>query len=194
MQRRTSLLMALTIDDGPDPETTLTILEVLEKYRTPATFFLISSRVERNQEIVRRIASKGHEIGNHLREEAPSAFLAPAEFASELASSHRTLSTFAEIHWFRPGSGWVTPRMLAEIQKIGYRCALGSVYPYDGQLGSAWFSQRFIRANAFPGAILVLHDGGSRGQRTAAVLENILPDLQAQGWRFTTLSGLMENR
>ncbi len=141
---------------------------------------------------MRDIVSRGHEIGNHLIDEAPSALLAPAEFARALERSHQTLSAYADIHWFRPGSGWINPRMLAEIRKYGYRCALGSIYPYDGQIASARFSRHFIQANAFPGAVVVLHDGGSRGLRTAAILEKILPNFQASGWRFTTLSGLVE--
>jgi peptidoglycan/xylan/chitin deacetylase (PgdA/CDA1 family) len=185
-------VMALTIDDGPDAESTLKILKVLEKHGTQATFFLISSRVEGNEEVVRQIVQRGHEIGNHLSEEVPSALLSADEFDRALASSHKILSSFAIPRWFRPGSGWINQRIQSKIQEYEYRCVMGSVYPYDGQIRSAWFSQRFIRANAFPGGILVLHDGGSRGLRTAAVLGDILPDFMARGWRITTLSNLID--
>jgi peptidoglycan/xylan/chitin deacetylase (PgdA/CDA1 family) len=68
--------------------------------------------------------------------------------------------------------------------------AIAAIYPYDPQLGSAWFSARHVVWKAQPGAIIVLHDYGSRGERTAAALDSILPELRQQGYRLVTLSAL----
>lgn len=65
-------LIALTIDDGPDPITTPKILEVLERYGAHATFFIISNRVKGNEALVERMVSYGHELANHLTEDKPS--------------------------------------------------------------------------------------------------------------------------
>jgi peptidoglycan/xylan/chitin deacetylase (PgdA/CDA1 family) len=80
--------------------------------------------------------------------------------------------------------------MVATMARHGYRCALGSVYPYDATIPSATFSTRYILRNVGPGGILVLHDGGSRGRRTARVLRAVLPELKGRGFRVVTLSEL----
>jgi peptidoglycan/xylan/chitin deacetylase (PgdA/CDA1 family) len=81
--------------------------------------------------------------------------------------------------------------MVATMGRQGYRCALGSVYPYDATIGSARFSSWHILRNVRPGAIIVLHDGGLRGRRTAQVLRQVLPELRRRGYRVVTLSELV---
>ena len=105
-------IIALTIDDGPHPMVTPKILDVLSEYQVPATFFLIGGRVQHNEDILRRIASNGHEIGNHHMEDAPSIRLSEVEFEKQLLQAHRILSEFAQVKWFRPASGWFNERML----------------------------------------------------------------------------------
>jgi peptidoglycan/xylan/chitin deacetylase (PgdA/CDA1 family) len=76
------------------------------------------------------------------------------------------------------------------MRRAGYECALGSVYPVDAGLGWPWLSRRYILAHARPGAIIILHDRGQRGERTAAVLGRVLPELRARGYGIVTLSEL----
>ena len=101
----------------------------------------------------------------------------------QLVESDDVLSQFAAVRWFRPGAGWYDARMLATLETHGYRCALGSVYPFDPHIRWSWFSRRFILANAQPGSVVILHDWGSRGRRTAKTLSNILPALTKRGFR-----------
>lgn len=185
-------IVALTIDDGPDPVTTALILAVLEKHQAQATFFLVSDRVPRNEAVVEQILQGGHEIGNHLKDEVPSIRLPPDQFALALSNSHQILSRFGELRWFRPGSGWYNREMLARAREFGYECALGSLYPFDAQIASKGFSKLHISLNLSPGSILILHDRGKRGRRTAAVLDDLLPHLKRRGFCVTTLSGLLE--
>jgi peptidoglycan/xylan/chitin deacetylase (PgdA/CDA1 family) len=81
--------------------------------------------------------------------------------------------------------------MTSIMRRHGYRCALGSVYPFDATLGSVGFARGFILRNAGPGAVIILHDGGRRGQRTAQVLRAILPELRRRGLQVVTLSELV---
>ena len=183
-------VVALTIDDGPDPATTPAVLDVLRRYDAHATFFLISSRVVGNEPLVRRMVAEGHELANHLAADEPSISLAPAEFERQLTEADALLSRFAAVHWFRPGSGWYNEAMLTTLQRYGYHCALGSVYPFDPQIPSAGFATRYVLWNVHPGAVIVLHDHGTRGERTVAVLETVLPELARRGFRVVTLSEL----
>lgn len=183
-------VVALTIDDGPDSSTTPEMLRVLRHNDAHATFFLISGNVPGNDSTVAAIVEEKHEIGNHMTLDQPSIGLSAAAFDSALVSAGRTLSTFGPVRWARPGGGRYDQRMAATMQRRGYQCALGSVYPYDAELSSSRFSSAFVRAHARPGAIIVLHDGGSRGRRTIAVLNRVLPELARRGLRVVTLSEL----
>lgn len=184
--------VALTIDDGPDPVTTPAILDVLARNGAHATFFIITSRVPGNEALLRRMLAEGHELGNHLLRDEPSIRLSPAEFERQLRESDDVLSRFAAVRWFRPGSGKFDPPMLNTIEQHGYRCALGSAYPFDPQIRWSWFSRRFILSTVRAGSVVILHDWGSKGRRTVKTLSNLLPTLRARGFRVVTLTELEE--
>jgi peptidoglycan/xylan/chitin deacetylase (PgdA/CDA1 family) len=184
--------LALTIDDGPDRRTTPLILEVLRRYEARATFFIITGHMPGNEALLRRMLAEGHELGNHLTRDEPSSRLSPQAFEKELCTAHAVLSAYgSRVAWCRPGSGWVNAPMLVTLQKHGYRCALGSVYPLDAQLPCPWFASLVVRWAARPGAIIILHDGGPRGRRTAKTLARVLPVLTSRGYRAVTLSELV---
>ncbi len=185
-------LIALTIDDTPDPKTTRKILDVLTIYRTHATFFVISNEVEKYPEIIEQIVDRGHEIGNHLTKDEASINLGN-RFESELLKADRILSQFDRVSWLRPGKGFCDRNMMQIATKHHYRVALGSIWSYDTNISFAGFSTWFILHNLRPGAIIVLHDAGrngNRGNRTIVTLNKILPELNRRGYRVVTLSEL----
>lgn len=184
-------VVALTIDDGPDPVTTPRILDLLKQHDARATFFLITSRIPGNEEIVARTVQEHHELANHLTTDRPSILLGASEFERQLLEAHDVLSQFAETRWFRPGSAWYNAQMLSILDKHGYRCALGSVYPFDPQIPSAWFAAHYVLRNVRAGSIIVLHDYGARAERTVTALATILPELRQRGFRVVTLSELL---
>ena len=185
-------LVALTIDDAPHPALTPAILDALAAHGAHATFFLLGGRVAGNEVTVRRIVAEGHELGNHLIADAPSIRLPAEDFERQLLRTHELLARFGQVRWFRPGSGWYSRQMLAQLRRHGYRCALGSAYAYDSHIPSAWYVSRHILLNTRPGAVIVLHDGGERRRRTVAVLGRMLPELGRRGYRVVTLSELAE--
>ena len=185
-------ILALTIDDGPDPSTTPLILDLLMEHGARATFFLLSDRIPGNEALVQRIVDEGHEIGNHLTDDQPSIRLSVDEFEGRLLHARDILSQFSEAHWFRPGSGWYNQSMLDILFQYGYRLALGSIHPFDSQIPSSWFASNYILWRAQPGNIIVLHDIGSRGQRTADTLNKVLPALIDRDFRIVTLTELSE--
>ncbi len=185
-------VVALTIDDGPDPATSPKILDVLDRYDAHATFFLITSRIPGNEDVVTRTVEEGHELANHLTTDERSILLPPADFERQLLEAHDVLSQFSDMRWFRPGSGWYNAEMLSIIHAHGYQCALGSVHPFDPQIPSSWFAARYILGNVQPGSIIVLHDYGRRGERTVTALETVLPELERRGFRVVTLSELLD--
>jgi peptidoglycan-N-acetylglucosamine deacetylase len=184
-------VVALTLDDGPDSISTPVILAELQKHGARATFFLISERMRTQEPLVRSIVAKGHELGNHFSHERPSIRLNAGEFERDLLHTHHVLARFTQPVWARPASGWYTQAMVDVMTRHGYRCALGSVYPFDAAIPSISWATHYILRNARPGAIVVLHDGGDRGQRTARVLSKVLPTLSTRGYRVVPLSDLL---
>jgi peptidoglycan-N-acetylglucosamine deacetylase len=187
----TAPLVALTIDDGPDPGTTPLILAELRRQHARATFFLIGERVAGREDLVRRLVDEGHELGNHFTRDRSSIRLSPEAFEHDLLEAHQVLSAYAPLRWARPGSGWYSQSMVETMSRHGYRCALGSVYPYDAELPWAALAGRFVRRHTGPGSVVVLHDGGARGRRTVRVLRDVLPELRRRGYHVVSLTELV---
>src|SRR4051812_25521270 len=182
--------VAFTFDDGPDGGHTDAILDVLKANDAHATFFFVSSHVPGNEALLARLVAQGQEIGNHTTRVEPSIRLSPAAFDASLRDAGAVLSRFGQVRWVRPGSAWYNRTMLGTIQRAGYRCALGSVYPFDPQLRSPVIASAYILANVQPGAIVILHERDARGPRTVATLKRVLPVLRSRGYRILTLSEL----
>jgi peptidoglycan/xylan/chitin deacetylase (PgdA/CDA1 family) len=184
-------LVALTIDDGPDPRTTPLILAELLRHDARATFFLIAGRVEGQEVLVRRLVAEGHEVGNHFTRDRPSIRLSTRAFEADLLQAHEVLAAYGPVKWARPGSGWYSRGMLEVLGRHGYSCALGSVYPLDAVIPSVFVASRCVLRQARPGDVVILHDGGARGARTARVLRIVLPELRRRGYRIVSLSELV---
>lgn len=184
--------IALTLDDGPDPASTPEILAVLARHEVPATFFLIGDRVAGQEDLVRAIAAGGHELGNHLSRDETSLALSDEAFEASLLETDAQLRAVAKPRWLRPGRGFYDADLVAIAERQGYRVALGSVFPLDTHLPSSALARHYINAAVHPGAIVVLHDGGDRGRRTARTLDRVIPDLKRQGYEFLTLSDLFD--
>lgn len=182
--------VALTLDDGPDSATTPELLRILASNNARATFFLISGNVRGNDTLVARLVREGHEIGNHFSENEASISLSPPEFVHSFLTADSVLRKFAPVRWVRPGSGRYNKRMVRTFREHGYRCALGSVYPFDPQIPLPRYSRWMISQHIRPGAIIILHDGGYKGRNTIKTLSTLLPDLRQRGYRIVTLSEL----
>jgi peptidoglycan/xylan/chitin deacetylase (PgdA/CDA1 family) len=182
--------VALTIDDGPDPTSTPLILAELRRHDARATFFLIAERLGGLEQLVRELTSDGHEVGNHFTRDRSSVRLSPSAFETDLLQAHRVLASYGPVNWARPGSGWYSQAMIEVMRRNGYRCALGSVYPFDAVIPSTSFAAHYVLRNVRPGAVMVLHDGGDRGCRTAKVLGEVLPALRRRGYQVVSLSEL----
>lgn len=93
--------------------------------------------------------------------------------------------------WFRPGHGWFNNAVLDVAARAGMRTALGSVFPFDPAVQSVLVNATYLRCRVHPGGVVILHDGAGRWA-TAATLRSALPALQARGFKFVTLSELIQ--
>ena len=184
-------LIGLSFDDSPHATLTPRILDVLAAHGAHATFFMVGDHVVGNEQIVRRLIAEGHEVGNHMMSDSSSAALPPAEFERQLRQTHALLAPFGPVRWFRPGHGWFNRRMLDQLQRHGYQCAMASAYALEFLPVTAPYAARHILRNVRPGGVIVLHDGAADRERTVAVLERILPELHRRGYQVVTLSELV---
>lgn len=182
-------VIALTIDDAPHPEVTPRILPVLRAHGARATFFIIGSHAEAHPELVDAIRSDGHELANHLFTDHLSAALTDEEFTDELQRTDRLIQPLGSPRWCRPGSGVITRRIAGIMRRNGYTPVAATAYPVDLRTRVGLTVRQFL-ANVRPGAVLVLHDGGPQRRDTIEVLEQVLPRLDALGYRATTLGEL----
>ena len=192
-------VVVLTIDDGPDRDTTPRLLDVLARHGATATFFVIGERA--TPELLAMIADAGHELANHGWTEAPAASLGSDAFADSL---HRTREVLAldppalqaqgpqAPRWYRPGSGRYTRGMLELLDSRGYKIVLADVYPFDHIIASSGFHRWYVRRSVRNGSIVALHDAANRGRRTAETLDELLPQLDRLGYRVTSLDRAVE--
>lgn len=185
---------ALTFDDGPHPDVTPPLLDVLARHRARATFFLIGERARGNEPIVARIAAEGHELANHLMRDEPSVQLPGPEFQRQLEQVTSLLAPYGEIRWFRPGSGWFTPRMLRSAAQQQLRCVLGTVVAgHDGSDRDRRIAQHLL-GRIRPGSIVVLHEGTPDRRGVVATTDLVLAELGRRGLAAVTISELVALR
>jgi peptidoglycan-N-acetylglucosamine deacetylase len=185
---------AITFDDGPHRETTPELLDVLARHQAKATFFLIGERVRGNERIVARIAAEGHEIANHLMRDRPSVLLPDREFRDELIRVNALLAPYGPVRWFRPGSGWFTPRMLRSAAEQDLRAVLGTlVAAHHGGPGDEGIARSLVDAIR-PGAIVILHEGTPRRRGVVATTDQMLAQLRGRGLTAVTVSHLVTLR
>lgn len=191
----TEKVIALTIDDAPS-EFTRGILEVLKENDAKATFFVIGGQVAGREDILREMVQGGMELGNHAMHDEPSRSLSPTQLEVEMGQVESSInSTYAALElprppkYFRPGSGFFSTRMRAQIKELGYQMVLGSIYPHDPQIPYPKVNARHILSMARPGGIIICHD---RRGWTVPMLRKVLPELKRRGYVITTVTGLLK--
>lgn len=175
----------LTIDDSPT-ETTGAILAVLAKHKAPATFFIISGRVRSDTDL-RAIVEAGHALGHHMRTTKRCSQLEWEEFKADFDYTDSLIKRAYPASFFRPPSDFGTERQLTYVNEHGYTPILGTVFPLDHWIERTWILSFLNRWLAIPGGILIMHDGANRAPRTAAVLDEIIPQLKRAGYTFELL-------
>lgn len=174
----------LTIDDTPSSATPL-ILAVLSKHQVPATFFIIGSWVE-DEHRLSEIRDAGHQLGNHMWTTKPGGRLSLDEFRAQFDATEQRLRPF-QPKYFRPPSGSSTEEQLAYVRAQGLVPVLGTAFPMDSSIQHPAMLRALVTWLVVPGAIVIMHDGNKRGETTAAVLDEVIPELRSCGYEFRTL-------
>jgi peptidoglycan/xylan/chitin deacetylase (PgdA/CDA1 family) len=181
--------VAITFDDGPHPEGTPAILQILAEHGARATFFVIGEQVARRPELARRILAEGHAIALHGHVHRLQLLLSRARVRDDLhrGAAAITDATGTAPAWHRPPYGIYSPAGLEAVRSMQLRPLLWATWGKDWRKRTtpARIANRAVTA-ARPGDIILLHDAdfySAKGshERTAAALPLILEELNARG-------------
>ena len=175
--------VALTIDDGPDPELTPQVLDVLDEHRARATFFCIGERVARHPELARAIVARHHEIGNHSHRHLKRfALLGPRGLASEIGRAQKAIhdATGETPQFFRAPAGLRNPFLEPALVRANLQLVSWTRRGFDTVSRSANEVFARLTRGLGDGDILLLHDGHAARTRTGTpVVIEVLPQLLA---------------
>ncbi len=187
--------IALTIDDGPDPEVTPQVLALLDRYRVKASFFVIADQAERYPDLCRDIVRRGHAVENHTQHHRHNfSLLGLGAYRREIQAAQTTLTRIAGVRpqFFRAPAGLRNPFVDPVLHRLNLQLASWSVRGYDTRTRDAAKVETRLARGLQAGAIVLLHDG--HAARTVdnvpvivAVLPGILSAATRAQLRFVTL-------
>lgn len=184
-------IISLTFDDGPHPEFTPKVLELLEKYNSSATFFLIGKNAEKHPEIVRHILRQGHVIANHTYSHSNTfGFKGTCKVISELQQTNSVIEEISglKMKLYRPAFGVTNPNIQKALEQTKHASIGWSVRSLDTTNKSSASILNRITSNISNGDIVLLHD---TSDKTIDVLERLLLFLQVNNLKSVTVDELL---
>jgi peptidoglycan/xylan/chitin deacetylase (PgdA/CDA1 family) len=173
--------IALTIDDGPDPEVTPAVLDLLDACRARATFFVIGAAVHRHPALTREIARRGHSVQNHSdRHSHAFSLLGPRAMAREIGAAQARLADVLGVapRWFRAPAGLRNPFLAPVLERLGLDLVSWTRRGYDTVCGDPATVLARLADGLGAGDILLLHDGhAARSASGEPVIRAVLPAL-----------------
>jgi peptidoglycan-N-acetylglucosamine deacetylase len=189
--------VALTFDDGPDPDVIFLLLNLLGRYGVSATFFVIGKKAEENPALVREILLRGHAIGNHSYHHDPLLMLRSSKrLMEEIARTQHRLAHFGiRPLVFRPPVGITNPRLPKVLRELQLDCVTFSCRARDfGNRQIAGLAKILLR-RIHPGAIVLLHDvlppGSGRITDWLQEVDRLILGLKSCGYGIVPLSDLI---
>jgi peptidoglycan-N-acetylglucosamine deacetylase len=186
-------VIALTFDDGPWPESTAQVLNILKENNIKATFFVVGQNVKNYPDLVKRVIAEGHAIGNHTWHHW---YHYMNQQAAAYEVDHTTdliyKTTGVKTNLFRPPGGIMHNGVAAYARKNKYALIMWSSDSLDySRLTVPKLINNVFRL-AKPGGIVLMHDGGGNRTKTVEALPEIITGFRKQGYSFVTIPELLE--
>lgn len=189
--------VALTFDDGPDPEATPEVLDALDDLDLRATFFVLGERARAHPALVEEIARRGHLLATHGDVHAHHFLRTPRWIHRDLQRARDVLESMGHPpRWFRPSFGQATGATLLVARAMGLRTALWSAWGREWSSSNAAEVAERVSRGLRPGAIVLLHDSERYGppgmaQRALDALPLIAHEMSRRALRAVTLDDLV---
>ena len=173
----------ITFDDGPTPDVTEQILEVLDKYSVKATYFCCGQNADANPELLKKIADEGHTIGYHSYSHKDILKTKPSEWLADVERK----SALSDVKLFRPPYGRILFRHYRSL-KSRYKFVFWDVMSYDYDVERSPESiMSLLEKSVREGSVVVFHDKGKCKENTLAVLPQFIELMKSKGYSFGVL-------
>lgn len=173
----------LTFDDGPIPEVTPWVLDVLDRYGIKATFFMVGDNVRKHPDVYEEVVRRGHRIGNHTMHHVSGFRLTRRSYLRDVAEARQ----YIDSDLFRPPHGWLRPRQTWALHEQ-FRVVMFDLVTRDY---SKWLRPQDVVRNvklfARDGSVIVFHDSLKSWPRLQEALPQALGWLLEQGYEFRLL-------
>ena len=182
----------LTFDDGPIPEVTPWVLEVLRKYNAKATFFCIGDNIPKHPEVYKQILAEGHSVGNHTFHHLKGTETSIEDYIADVEKCEHELlnqqDSNSENNLFRPPYGKMTAAQAKRLQDKGYQIVMWDVLSadFDVDISEEKCLQNVLQ-NIKKGSVVVFHDSLKAEKNLRYVLPKVLDSLKN---RNLNLNGL----
>jgi peptidoglycan/xylan/chitin deacetylase (PgdA/CDA1 family) len=181
--------VALSFDDGPDPQWTPAVLRILADERIAATFCVVGIHVQMHPDLVRSELAQHETLCDHTQDHDEHLNRAPAaRIAHEVNAGADAIVGAGGVQtiFYRPPGGILSPAIIDTAHQRGLRVLYWTIDSEDYLRPAPGVLLQRILAGVRPGAIILLHDGGGDRSHTVAVLRPLIDTLRAQGYTFTT--------
>ncbi|HLP90838.1 MAG TPA: polysaccharide deacetylase family protein [Nostocaceae cyanobacterium] len=190
-----SKAIALTFDDGPHPQYTPQVLQILDQYHISASFFWLGACVYRYPDIAKAVSDRGHWIGLHGYQHHNFPQLSPTELKRSLETTQAAIYQACnllpkDVRDVRPPNGLFTPHTLKLFNEWEYRPVMWSVVPEDWVRPGVKIVVNRVLQQVKGGSLIVLHDGVCGGEDVAETIKILIPQLLEQGYNFVTVDKL----
>ena len=190
-RRHDAGVVYLTFDDGPIPEATPAILDVLKRYGVKATFFAVGDNILKYPHIYARVLEEGHRVGNHTMHHLKGTRYSLEDYMRDVDACAEVIGSqpcMADKPLFRPPYGKMSYRQKRAVLERGYEVILWDVLTHDYNPSySPEKMLRVVQRYTRDGSIINFHDSVKSADRTVAVLPQVIEWLRAQGYRIDVL-------
>ena len=173
----------LTFDDGPTPEITEKVLELLQKFNAKATFFCVGKQVEKHPEIYSKIIANKHSVGNHTHNHIKGWKATFADYITDISLASNYINTKI----FRPPYGKISRKQISVVGKK-FRIIMWDVlsYDYDNTISPSECIKNVI-TNAKNGSIIVFHDSIKASNNLLTSLPEVLDYFAKNNYEFCAI-------
>lgn len=187
-KRASEKVVYLTFDDGPIPEATPEILDILDRYDIKATFFMVGDNARRYSYLYEEVKRRGHEVGNHTMHHLQGMRTKRRRYLRDVLEAHK----YIDSNLFRPPHGWLWRSQARALSKR-YRLVMYDLVTrdYSCRLNAEEVVQN-VKRYTRPGSIIVFHDSLKSIEKLRTALPESIEWLRSQGYSFGDLKRTLE--
>lgn len=189
--------LALTFDDGPNKVQTIKVLDILKKYNAKATFFAIGENIEYQKDILKKVYNAGHEIGNHFYTHENINKLSKEEIKATIVKTNELIYSVIGVtpKVVRPPYGFVNNNLREVCAELNMSIIIWT----DDKDSRDWDKTKDsliidnVTKKVTNGDIFLFHDGSKTYTNTLSAIDVIIPQMQKKGFKWVTISTLINN-